>query len=998
MKAARVLLLSAGVVAILLLVALGLALSSPVQTWAARRALAQRPDLNASLGKVSAGLQRVELTALQLESNGAVLTLPHLDARLSLVSAGLRDRVFIESVVARDWTLDLTAAKSTGVKTALTPARSGSSESGREFSLMSTARAADVDSAAVVPWFRGVLAELKLPVDFSLDGAVFEGQVIVRGLEDGTTQVLKVTLRGGGLAAGKDGSFKLNVAGTKPDGGTLSLDSDLRAGMDSPRTFSRFEANALARASGPQFPSGVALNIATAVKRNAGGETYTLDLLEEKGKQLADVEAELVYAHSKISGTWKLDVHDTDLSPFLLGQSLPTFAATGQGNFETGTALKEVHASGRLDASASRLESFRPELSVIGNINLSADFDVLQHGQSLRIERLDATIAGTNPVGKIQALQPFELDLDTGELHVADPAKDLVGLVLTGLPVAWTRPFTGEFVVSGGDIRGEFAASARDGGLALRSKVPLVAESLNLAQEGKPLLNNVSLMLNASADYTPRGWQTEIRELTLTSANASLLKLEAKAGRLASSAEGIKATGTWASDLPAWAAQPVASTYLQVATGRAAGEFTASMEGTKALETKLALTGLTTLSNETLPAITAELRADVAPDLKTNFSAPILFEQGERKSDLLVLGTLTPKVSGAIIDGKVVGQQIYLEDVKLLGLVAGGAGEDAESKEKPDTEPFWGDVEGQLTLSIKKLIYGDNFEVTDVAGTLRLEATGLRLDGGQAIFGADSDLKLAGGLTFDRSVKEPYALAADLTLTNFDTTLAFAALDAAKLPTVETLVNLNSRITGRGANVEEVAERSRGDVQVTAKSGIFRALSADMSDKVQRTQSTVAALGGLLGAVTGKKDIADYANKTQILSDIAKALSEIPFDQLNVTATRAENLDIVLKDFTLISPEVRLTGTGAITYAAGLSVLAQPLALQLSLGARGRLAELLERAGLLDTTQDSLGYAAFSMPIRLSGSLANTDTSELRNALLNSALERSGLLDSILGK
>jgi hypothetical protein len=218
------------------------------------------------------------------------------------------------------------------------------------------------------------------------------------------------------------------------------------------------------------------------------------------------------------------------------------------------------------------------------------------------------------------------------------------------------------------------------------------------------------------------------------------------------------------------------------------------------------------------------------------------------------------------------------------------------------------------------------------------------------------------------------------------------------LPTVEAKVNVNSKFTGAGGNLMEVAERSRGDVQVTARSGIFRALSADMSDKAQKTQTAVATIGGLLGAVTGKKEYADYANKGQILADIAKALSEIPFDQLNVTASRGADLNMVLKDFTLISPEVRLTGAGGITYAEGVSILAQPLALQLSLGARGQLADLLKRAGLLDTKQDQLGYAAFSVPIKVGGTLAKTDTSELRNALLNSALEKSGLLDSILGK
>ena len=166
-----------------------------------------------------------------------------------------------------------------------------------------------------------------------------------------------------------------------------------------------------------------------------------------------------------------------------------------------------------------------------------------------------------------------------------------------------------------------------------------------------------------------------------------------------------------------------------------------------------------------------------------------------------------------------------------------------------------------------------------------------------------------------------------------------------------------------------------------------------MSNRIQKTQSTVVTIASLLGVVAD-----DYLNKTKIISDIAKALAEIPFDQLSLTATRDDSLNFQLRDFTLISPELRLVGTGSVRYAAGVPVLAQSLDLQLKLGARGRMADLMKRAGLLDAQQDSLGYAACSVPLRLGGTLAKPDTSQVRDALLNSALERSGLLDNLFNR
>ena len=60
--------------------------------------------------------------------------------------------------------------------------------------------------------------------------------------------------------------------------------------------------------------------------------------------------------------------------------------------------------------------------------------------------------------------------------------------------------------------------------------------------------------------------------------------------------------------------------------------------------------------------------------------------------------------------------------------------------------------------------------------------------------------------------------------------------------------------------------------------------------------------------------------------------------------------------------------------------------------------EIAADALALETRQDSLGYAAFAVPLRIGGTLGNPDTNAIRTALLNSALERSGLLDGLLGK
>lgn len=989
MKPPRVVVLSLGILAVLLLLAVGLAFNSSVQTWAARRALASQPQLNATIESVSVGLSSVELRGFRAESDGAVLTLPAMTAELPVAAAGLREQVAIKSLVAKGWILDLTKVKDSTGAVALSkgtrlPANSRPS---RGFSLVSTAYAAD-PAASVEPLFRGVFADLQLPVDLSLDGVDLEGEVILPDMDGAGASRLQITLRGGGLQAGQEGSFRVEAAGTKPDGGSLAVHGTLTGMMDTPRTFTQLGVAANASASAPQFPQGVELKIDGRAVRKSGGESYAL-LLAGADKQLAEISAELVAAAARISGTWKLDVRDRDLNPFVLGKSLPAFTATGQGGFETGTTLKEIHASGRLNASADRLEAVRAELGAVGAVSIAADFDVLQHADSLRVERMDATITAAEPVMRIHALQPFEFNLGTGELSVADPTQDLVALLLTGLPVEWVRPFTGELELTGGNLSGEFSASARNGGLALRPKTPLRIAGLNVKRGDEPLLAGVDLLLTASGDYTPRGWQVEVVEFTARAQERTLLVLNAKAGKLSDDGEGLKATGRWNADLPGWAMQPVGSTNFQISAGAAQGDFSASFGDTQAIEAKIAFSNLVAASNEKLPTINADVRADVTAAGRMTFNTALLFEQEGRKSDLLLAGTMTPEAELSVIDARISSQSVVLDDVKLLAVILPSEAGEEPAPDSPDAVPFWSGFKGQATLDLKKVIYGGSYEVADVVGILKIEPAGLKLEGVHAVFGPESELKMNGEVTFRPEVEKSYAFTGNMALNNFDTTLAFRAIDPAKLPTVETRMNLAGKITGSGASLALLAEGAQGRFDLTSKGGVFRALATVLpEERIQATQTALSVVGGLFGGTSSSEMIATA-------NEIVKLVSEIQFDQLSVSAQRDENQNLVLQDFNLIAPYVRLGGEGLIQYTPGKSLLDQALDLRITLGARGRLGELLNKWKLLKAEKDGLGYTAFVTPIKIGGTVGNTDSRDFQAKLLSVALEKSGVGDAL---
>jgi hypothetical protein len=1004
MKFVRPLLLGLGVLAILLAVSVAVAFTSAFQTWAARRALAARPDLTGTVESVSAGLKRVEVRNVRIERNGAVLTLPSATAELPLIDAGLNEKVAIQRLVAKGWVLDLTRAAPPASKPAV------KTVSRREFSLLSSAIAAEpvapVTMTAAV--FQGIFPRLQLPVDLSVDAVELEGEIILPPMQGQPSAHVKVVVTGGGLGAGRQGSFTYELAANSGAGvapiSAHGLRGAITATMDTPRSFTRLATKAEASVSGTQFPRGVKLNVEAVAAREAAKENYAL-ILADGDKQIATLQAGFPLERNprakagNLEGTWKLNLRNSDLTPFLLGVALPVFEIVGDGGFATDVALAEARTSGKIDATANQLGNFRPELASVGSVRLTAEFGLARRGDVIRVEQLTADLAAGKPVGSVRALQPFEFNPKTREL-AANPTQDLFALVLQGVPLTWAQPWLEGFTVTGGDLRGEFVASAGNEGLVLRPKSPLAVDQLSVRQGDRPLLERVDLALTASADYAPQGWQAVISSLTAKSGAAPIVTMEAKVGQLAGADRPIKATGKLSVNLPAALAQPAATGALRLANGTATLDFSTSLGAKQELQAQLALSDLgidPRISPEKLPGLTTELRADREASGKITLNLPVVVERGGRRSDLNITGSVAPDKTGYVVDAHLTSEQLVLDDLKAFVAPLFPATNDAASEKNPprDTAPPWEGISGQLTLALKKVVYSPEFQVADVGGTLRIEAGSVKVVNLRAGTGGEGEIKLSGGVLFNSKVMEPYSLQAQLDLENFESVPLFRALDPGKPATVEGRFNVASRLNGTGANLAVLVAQTKGDFQLVSKSGIFRGLRSDTAEAIKAAPSTLSGIVTGIGSLLGK-DIAEKAEKLgsdinkrgKVVSDIATTLAEIPYDQLSVSLVRDASLNVELKDFTLISPEVRLGGVGLVTYQREVPLLTQPLDLRLQLGARGKLADLMKRGSLLGEAQDSLGYFAFSLPIHVGGSLANPDLSDLKRELLKVALGR----------
>jgi hypothetical protein len=308
-----------------------------------------------------------------------------------------------------------------------------------------------------------------------------------------------------------------------------------------------------------------------------------------------------------------------------------------------------------------------------------------------------------------------------------------------------------------------------------------------------------------------------------------------------------------------------------------------------------------------------------------------------------------------------------------------------------------------MELALKKLHYNDLFEVSEVQGAVRIERGSLRLDNLRAGLGEGGTASLNGGISFDPAAAKPYALSANLAVQEFNPKPLLVALRPGQSATVDGQFNITSRLTGRAETLMDLPAAAQGDFLLTSRGGVFRGLPVNVAGRVESTgriAAGVAAVGSLLGSVTGKREFSDISSKAQAVSELAKTFSAIAYDQLSVVMERDQSLAAVLRDFTLIAPELRVSGEGKVAPQPGVSWLDGPLTMEFKLRARGQTAHLLNFLGALESDPDELGYAACNLPLRISGTLAAPDASELNRALANLALEKSGagnLLDRLLG-
>lgn len=594
---------------------------------------------------------------------------------------------------------------------------------------------------------------------------------------------------------------------------------------------------------------------------------------------------------------------------------------------------------------------------------------VQQAGKSL----LDATI-----------LQPVAIDLATETLSPRDPAQPVAKVSLGKLPLA-LLPVTDPGAALGGFVeQAEFEVSVRGDKTLVRSRGPLRLADVSLSQNRRPALAGLAIEATPQIEYgSAENFRVQSGEMTVRVAGkGNLLGLTAEA--TATPGQGTQATVTFALEAPVLASQPLFAEARTLSAGRATGEIRAVLGATQQVEARVTLNGLVAADgNVILPVANLGFRAITQANGAVSIQAPILLDNGGRRSDLNFALAISPLGKGYSVDGKISGQQVDWEDAQgVLGAFLASAAPDNEDKAvtapasvAPDTVSAWSRFSGQVVVDIKSVTQGKEWSMTGLGGTLAIEPTRLSLPQLTASFGETSRLKAKMEMRFTGGPM-PYRLTGDYALNDFDVGGLFKAIDASKPPTVEGLFNVSSTFTGNGETVQRAIDRVHGDFQLTSHQGIFRGLQRS-TNKLSMTTKAVESVASLLGSILSSEKATKAAEKVAgsayYVDQLAQSLGELKYDQLSVKLTRDELLNMNLQDVSLVAPELRLSGRAEVAYVAGKPLLEQPLTASLDLAARGKIEEQLNKLRLLSGTKDDLGYAKAKETVTLGGTLGKPD-------------------------
>jgi hypothetical protein len=522
MKGLKILLVTVAALAVVLVLVVVLALTPAVQTWAVRKVVGNQPGMQIEVGHVGAGLSEGELGDLRFVKDGMIITAKGVTARYKLTDYLTQKRINADQVTVEDLVVDLRGV-TPATPTAGTNSPGSTTAPGTKADEAARGPARTTPGSAAPTNFNGLLAQAELPFDIRLANLSVKGRALLPSEQTATFE-----LKGSNIETGQRGQVEWTVQfadGTR-DAALQSLRSNGTAAIQisAERRITLVDVNATAVATGPKLPRDQFKLEAKAEQPAAGGnEVYALRLGTLQGNTLQPVvvsNAQYDVSRRNIAGTWEISIRSEQLGALLAGLNLPAVTARGNGKFDFEPATSAVNAAGTLQGQVSQLEKLSRELGVIGSVQFGTAFDGGLADNIARLDKLELSLTGAEgrKLADITTLQQVKYSLVDQRATLANPNSQLGRISLQSLPLAWAQPFLSGLTIDRGDVSLALVVETDNTGsnIRARSAEPLLLRGVTVRQGDQVLVDQATLSVKPSIDYSAAKLVAELTEFSLT--------------------------------------------------------------------------------------------------------------------------------------------------------------------------------------------------------------------------------------------------------------------------------------------------------------------------------------------------------------------------------------------------------------------------------------------------------------------------------------------------
>ncbi len=653
------------------------------------------------------------------------------------------------------------------------------------------------------------------------------------------------------------------------------------------------------------------------------------------------------------------------------------------------------------------------------DLTLNTDFELkFESGViGVRTARM-SLLSGGRPVLISRILQPVDLELKNPMRGLESLSGDLLNIELKGLSLDMVKqwplfegPERARRLRVEGLLDGAFILSADGDSKKLDATRSFVVTRLSLAHNGKALVDSLDLTVKPTLLWSENRIAASLKGLDIKSLGRPMLNGSGQVKVHPGEEQPLAfLQGDFEVNFPGFFNQPYLRLYDNFSNGKL--NLKVSLDPKQKLSAILiARFENLSLRNDSgrIPRGTVGANVTWKPDGNFTARLPLDITGTEEVTDAIIRLNGKITTESRHVEARISGNNFVLDDLQILAralrdgpaLVViqtflGAALHQGRSDDRsrlsskykgiPGRTPTaesgaraaWAGFTGNAIFDLKRIQTGGGYSIENLQGELLLEPNRIILPHIKIDLG-ESPLVIDGEITFNRNRTLPYHFDARIDMQNFDAGKFLATANPGRPPAVEGIFNIGGQARSDGSDLPALLKQVRGQVQMESAGGFFRVLESGG----ERAQ-TAAALAGIAGIFAGER-----VSGLNTLNRLTTYLRKVPYDEIKIEAVRGQDLNINLTNFTVLGPEIHVSGAGTVHYRNDLPVMDQPLRIDALLAAKGQAAYLLNDLGQLTSRMDALDYyrgPAFS----IRGTPANPDYSELFRVLNSSALGALG--------